>query len=74
MAKADLQTMLALLDAAIADRPYLVGDRFTLADLATAGFIPYLQFVKYDISAYANAKAWSGRCLSRSTAQRAHAM
>jgi glutathione S-transferase len=74
LAKQDLEAMLKLLDDALAGRSYLVGDRFTLADLAVAGFVPYMQFVKYDISPFANVKAWSARCLSRPAAQKAHAM
>jgi glutathione S-transferase len=74
VAKADLEAMLRLLDHALADRSYLVGDPFTLADLAVCGFLPYLGFLQYDISPHANLKAWSQRCLSRPAAQKAHPM
>jgi glutathione S-transferase len=71
VAKADLESMLTILDSALADRSYLVGDRFTLADLAVCGFIPYLGLLRYDVSSHANVKAWSARCLSRPAAQKA---
>ena len=72
VAKADLESMLTVLDHAIAGRSHLVGDTFTLADLAVCGFIPYLQFIQYDVSSHANVKAWSERCLARPAAQKAH--
>jgi glutathione S-transferase len=74
VAKQDLEKMLALLDHEVSGRPYLVGDRFSLADLAVCGFVPYLRFVQYDIASHAGIKAWSERCLSRPAAQRAHQM
>jgi glutathione S-transferase len=74
IAKKDLEAMLALLDDALAKREYLVGHRFTFADLAVAGFVPYLRFVQYDIAPYANVSAWAERCLARPAAQKAHQM
>jgi glutathione S-transferase len=63
--------MLKLLNDALAGRSYLVGDHFTLADLAVCGFFSYLRFMQYDFSRYANVNAWSERCLSRPAAQKA---
>jgi glutathione S-transferase len=74
VAKKDLDAMLKLLDDAIGNRAYLVGARFTFADLAVCGFVPYLHFVKYDTSPYANVKAWAERCLSRPAAKKASEM
>ncbi len=74
VARADLESMLTLLDQAVAGRSFLLGDRFTLADLAVCGFVPYLRFIQYDVSSHAGTKAWSDRCLSRPAAQKAHQM
>jgi glutathione S-transferase len=74
VAKEDLEKLLTLLDDALSGRSYLVGDHFTLADLAVCGFLPYLRFLQYDVSRHANVKAWSERCLSRPAAQKAHQM
>jgi len=74
IAKEDLEKMLALLDDALSGRSYLLGDHFTLADLAVCGFVPYLRFLGYDVSRHAHVKAWSERCLSRPAAKKAHDM
>jgi glutathione S-transferase len=74
VARADLESMLTILDEAVAGGSFLVGDRFTLADLAVCGFLPYLRFMQYDVSPHASTKTWSERCLSRPAAQRAHQM
>jgi glutathione S-transferase len=71
VARDDLENMLKLLNDALAGRSYLVGDHFTLADLAVCGFFSYLRFMQYDFSSYANVNAWSERCLSRPAAQKA---
>lgn len=69
-AKSDVDAMLTILDDALANRAYLVGDGFTMADLAVAGFVPYFRFVTYDLAPYPNVVAWAERCLSRPAAQR----
>ena len=73
VAREDLEKMLALLDDALSARSHLVSDRFTLADLAVCGYLPYLGFLHYDFSRHARLSAWSKRCLSRPAAQKAHA-
>jgi glutathione S-transferase len=72
VAKGDLDSMLTILDTALASREYLAGDRFTFADLAVCGFVPYIGFVRYDISRFTNIKAWSERCLGRPAARKAN--
>lgn len=72
VAREDLEKTLAVLDDALSGRSYLVGDHFTLADLAVCGFFPYLRFMQYDFSSHAHVKAWAERCLSRPAAQKAH--
>jgi len=62
----------AILDAAVARQPYLLGDAFTVADLNVAAVIS--REIDMDLSAVPNLKAWLTRCLARPAAQRALAL
>lgn len=64
-AEAELAAPLAVLDAALADRDYLLGDRFTVADLNVAAVMSWLKMTKVDLSAYGHIADWLGRCLGR---------
>ena len=66
-----IQRPLAVLDQALADRDYLVVDRFSIADFNLASVLSMSAFVRYDFSKYANVKRWSGACLARPSFQRA---
>jgi glutathione S-transferase len=57
--------------APLRERLQTLGERFSLADLAVCGYVPYLQFLSYDISSHENIKAWSERCLSRPASRKA---
>lgn len=70
IAQKDLEGLLGILNTTLARQPCLVGERFTLADLAVCGFVPFLQFVGYDISHHEHIQSWVGRCLSRPAARR----
>jgi len=61
-----------VLDAALANHPYLLGDDFTVADLNVAAVIS--RAVDMDLSAVPNLKAWLSRCLERSAARKALAL
>jgi glutathione S-transferase len=61
-----------VLDAAVAQQPYLLGDEFTVADLNVAAVIS--RAIEMDLSAVPNLKAWLTRCLTRPAAQRALAL
>lgn len=69
-AQKDLENLLGILDTALGHTGSLVGGRFTLADLAVCGYVPYLRFVGYDISHHQNIQSWVARCLSRPAARR----
>ena len=60
-AEAELAAPLAVLDAALADRDYLLGDRFTVADLNVAAVMSWLKMTKVDLSAYDHVADWLGR-------------
>jgi glutathione S-transferase len=70
IAKEKLEKTLAILDAVLAKREWLVGDHFSFADLAVASYLPYLRFLGYDTSAWKHIGAWFGRCNARPAAQR----
>src|SRR3984885_9679468 len=56
-----------VLDAALAEKPYLLGGEFTVADLNVAAVIS--RAVDMDLSAVPNLKAWLTRCLERPAAR-----
>ncbi|HXQ24491.1 MAG TPA: glutathione S-transferase family protein [Candidatus Acidoferrales bacterium] len=53
------------LNRALQGKEYLVGNRFTVADLNAASVIGLGSFVGVDFSAYANVQAWSSRVQGR---------
>jgi glutathione S-transferase len=61
-----------VLDAALAERPYLLGDEFTVADLNVAAVIS--RAVDMDLSAWPRLKDWLTRCLERPAARTALAL
>ncbi len=61
-----------VLDGAVTDRPYLLGDEFTVADLNVSAVIS--RAVDMDLAAWPNLKAWLLRCLERPAAQEALAL
>lgn len=65
---------LKVLDTTLNDRDWLVGDTFSIADLNVAGAMLLLPLVGFDISKYANVKAWSERCYARPALARAQAL
>jgi glutathione S-transferase len=61
-----------VLDAAVAQQPYLLGSEFTVADLNVAAVIS--RAVDMDLSAWPHLKAWLARCLDRPAARGALAL
>jgi len=69
--QAALQAPLGVLDGALDDRSYLLGDAFTIADLNVAAVLSWAIFVGLDLSSFARVKAWFDACMSRTGASRA---
>jgi len=67
-----LKAPFRVLDAAMTQQPYLLGDAFTVADLNVAAVIS--RAVDMDLSAVPNLKAWLTRCLERPAARAALAL
>ena len=61
-----------VLDAAVAQQLYLLGNDFTVADLNVAAVIS--RAIDMDLSALPNLKAWLTRCLARPAARKALAL
>ncbi len=53
-----LQRPLAVLDAHLAKREYLLGSDFTIADLNLAGILATANVAEFDISEFENASRW----------------
>jgi glutathione S-transferase len=63
-----LQRPLAVLDAHLAKRPWIVGDRFSLADLNVAAVLAIAPIARVDLAVYPNVQRWLGACLERPAA------
>lgn len=63
-----LRARFAVLDHTLRDADYLVGNRFTVADLNVAAVLQ--RFVQLGGADYPNALAWHRRCFSRPAAER----
>ncbi len=70
-AEAALAKPLAVLNGALADREYLFGGRFTVADLNVASVVSWTKFARLDLSAWPHLSAWLDRCLGRPTFKQA---
>lgn len=68
-----LNRPLQVLDDALADREYLLGDRFTVADLNVAAVMLLFNMAQIDYSAFPNIKQWADACYSRPALSRAQA-
>lgn len=66
-AKKPMARHLSVLDGQLADKPYLVADRFTLADLC---YIPFMHFRSVlDVEIPANVERWAQSLLARPSAE-----
>jgi glutathione S-transferase len=72
-AEAEIERPLAVLDAHVSDREYLLGGDFTIADLNLAGALATSNFANYDISKFENATRWMSRCTGRPSFARTQA-
>jgi glutathione S-transferase len=64
-----LEKPLAVLEGALTGRDYLVGNRFTVADLNVSIVLSVINRFKLDISRYPKVRAWLDGCLSRPAAK-----
>lgn len=66
-----LTKRLEWLNAELAERPYLTGERFTVADAYLFVVLSWSKFVKLDLSAYPKVLAFLGRVAERPAVQAA---
>ena len=60
-----LQKPLGILETALTNRDYLVGNRFTVADLNVSIVMSLINRLALDITRYPNVRAWLDTCLGR---------
>lgn len=60
-----LERPFGVLDAHLTERPYLLGEQFSIADLNVAGVMLLLSMIEFDYSAHANIKRWADACYAR---------
>ena len=73
-AEKTLARPLKVLDDTLANKDWLVGDAFSIADLNVSGVMLILAMVKFDSSAYANVQRWTEACYARPSLDRAKAV
>ena len=64
-AKKELGELLGILDRELEGKEYLVGGKFSFADLAMAGYMPFLARIGADLGPHKNVQAWIARCTAR---------
>ncbi len=62
---AELERPLKVLDAELAGKDWLMGGRFTVADLNAAAVLAWAKTGRLDLSAYPNVARWLDACLAR---------
>ena len=65
---------LKVLDEALRENDYLLGQSFSVADLNVAGVLLLLKAVKFDFDAFQNASVWLDKCHARPALERARAL
>jgi glutathione S-transferase len=63
--KEDLERPLKVIEQHLAERPYLLGNSFSVADLNVASVMAWSMPARLDLAAYPKLSAWLKRCLSR---------
>jgi glutathione S-transferase len=72
-ARVDVETLLGILDTALAKKTYLVAETFSLADVHLAGFVAWIGMVGFTLARWPNVDAWQRRCTSRPGCARSRA-
>jgi glutathione S-transferase len=69
--EAKLPRPLAVLDAELAGRPWLIADRFTVADLNVASVLLVASLAQVSLAPWPNVQRWLTACTTRPAARRA---
>ncbi|MGA8398548.1 MAG: glutathione S-transferase family protein [Stellaceae bacterium] len=73
-AEKEMQSPLGVLDGALAKRPYLIGNDFTVADLNVAAILAWARPARIDMTPFPKVADWLGRCALRPAAKAARDM
>jgi glutathione S-transferase len=68
---AELEPALRVLDASLVGKDYLVGDRFTVADLNVASVLTWLNMARVQLDKHPNLQRWFQHCMGREALARA---
>jgi glutathione S-transferase len=69
--EAQLQRPLAVLEGELGRRPWLLGDRFSAADLNVASVLGIAPMARVDLAKFPKVARWLGECTARPAAKRA---
>jgi len=69
LSKANIAKRLGYLNDQLANKQYLMGDKFTVADAYAFTIVNWTNFVKIDLKAYPNVAAYMGRVGARPKVQ-----
>jgi glutathione S-transferase len=64
------RTALRVLDAPLARRPHLAGERFTVADLNVAAVLSWTRLMGIDLAGHPHVARWLDACLARPAARK----
>lgn len=64
----------AVLDAEMAERKYLVGDGYSVADVNVASVLGWVSLLSIDVTKFANLKRWLDVCTSRPACKKARGL
>jgi glutathione S-transferase len=64
-ARRELADLLSILDARMAEQPYMLGAPFSLVDVIDASVVGYGSMVGVDVAAHRHVSGWVARCQAR---------
>lgn len=66
----ETERLVGILDNHLKDTDYLVGNKYSIADIASFGWVNILRFSGIDLDAFPNLKAWWERIVARPAVQK----
>ncbi len=66
----ETERLVGILDSHLKDHQYLVGDKYSIADIASFGWINALRYAGVDIGQFPNLEAWWKRIFDRPAVQK----
>ena len=70
----ETERLVGILDNHLKDKEYLVGDKYSIADIASWGWVNALRFSGVEIDDFPNLKAWWERIAARPAVQKGTAI